>query len=85
MEALDLMTVAQSQFMLLPAKVRREFENDPVQFVEFASDPANLDQMRLWGLAPPAAQEAPKVPPEVIPAPGAPDLAPPPGGAPKPA
>jgi len=39
-------------FMSLPASVRRTFDNNPVAFVEFAADPANLDQMRKWGLAP---------------------------------
>lgn len=41
-------------FMRLPAQVRREFDNDAIAFIDFASNPENLDQMREWGLAPPA-------------------------------
>lgn len=52
--ALDLLNDAERAFMTLPAKIRREFDNDPQEFVAFASDPANLNQMREWGLAPPA-------------------------------
>lgn len=49
---------AEAAFMSLPAKVRREFENDPFEFAEFAAEPGNLDQLREWGLAPPVAVEA---------------------------
>lgn len=65
MTAMNLMSVASDDFMSLPAKVRREFDNDPVAFVNFASDPSNLDQMRIWGLAPPAPQERPQAAPEL--------------------
>lgn len=58
---LQVVADAERQFMALPARVRSEFENDPAKFVEFASDPANLDQMRKWGLAEPAP-----VPPEPV-------------------
>ncbi|QCQ84736.1 internal scaffolding protein [Blackfly microvirus SF02] len=49
---------AEDAFMSLPAVVRREFDNNAMHFVEFASDPSNLDQMRAWGLA--AAAPPPK-------------------------
>ncbi|QCQ84809.1 internal scaffolding protein [Blackfly microvirus SF02] len=52
--ALGLLAEAETAFMTLPATVRREFNNDPQEFVAFASDPENLPQMRTWGLAPPA-------------------------------
>jgi hypothetical protein len=45
---------AEFAFMQLPAVVRREFDNDPILFCDFAADPANVDQMRSWGLAKPA-------------------------------
>lgn len=54
---LNLLNEAAASFNSLPALVRREFENDPVLFVEFASDPANLEQLRTWGLAPPKPVE----------------------------
>lgn len=59
---------AQAAFMSLPASVRREFDNDAIRFVEFAQDPANLEKMREWKLAPPAPVEAPRG--AVAPAPG---------------
>ncbi|AXH74066.1 MAG: internal scaffolding protein [Microviridae sp.] len=54
----EMIEAAQRAFMTLPASVRREFDNDPIQFVDYASNPASLNQMREWGLAPPAAPEA---------------------------
>lgn len=48
----DIMNAAQRSFMSLTADVRARFLNDPVRFVEFASDPKNIDEMRKLGLAP---------------------------------
>lgn len=66
--------LGEDAFMSLPAVVRREFDNNAIDFVAFASDPANLEQMREWGLAPPAepAAPAPSAPPVAAPAPPAP-------------
>ena len=58
--ALDRLRDADRSFMSLPAKVRKEFDNDPATFMEFAVNPANLDQLREWGLAKPL--EAPAEP-----------------------
>lgn len=58
METMAVLQTGEAAFMSLPAQVRRTFDNDPVAFVEYASDPANLDQMRLWGLAPEKPAEA---------------------------
>lgn len=55
--ALQHVMAAQDAFMQLPAKARAEFDNNPAAFCEFAADPANLDRMREWGLAPPAPVE----------------------------
>lgn len=55
--SIDLMRDAESAFMRLPATIRREFDNDPVRFVEFAQNPQNLEKMREWGLAPPLPQK----------------------------
>lgn len=52
--AIAIMDAAEAAFMTLPASVRREFDNSAVNFVEYAGDPSNLEQMRQWGLAPPA-------------------------------
>lgn len=54
---MEFMDMAEEQFMRLPAAVRREFDNSAHHFVEFASNPANLEQMRSWGLAEPAKVE----------------------------
>lgn len=76
LEFLTFMQDADRQFMTLPAQVRREFDNDAKLFVDFASDPDNLEQMRTWGLAAPAPAPEPSKPASAAPeAPGA-------GGAP---
>lgn len=67
MGALEAFDMAETAFMTLPAKVRDRFSNNPVDFVDFASDPKNLDQLREWGLAKPL--EAPSFAP--VPPPGA--------------
>lgn len=73
MEFMDMQMRAEQAFMMLPAVVRKEFDNDAIQFVEFASDPGNLEQMRTWGLAAPAKPaDAPApvdAPPEPVAAP----------------
>jgi phage internal scaffolding protein len=51
---LDAMREASFAFMALPAKVRKEFDNDPERFVDFAQQPESLGKMREWGLAPEA-------------------------------
>lgn len=57
-EALNFLQRAQEDFMELPAKVRKEFGNDPAKFLDFATKPENLDRMRELGLAPKPAQPA---------------------------
>jgi len=54
MQAMDVLHRASDAFMTLPAKVRREFDQDALKFVAFAENPDNLPQLREWGLAPPA-------------------------------
>lgn len=51
-ESLAIYDQAQTAFMTLPASVRATFDNDPLKFVEYAENPANLEQMRDWNLAP---------------------------------
>lgn len=51
--AMQVVIDAQEAFMKLPAAVRKELDNDPARFVEYAQDPENLPNMRKWGLAPP--------------------------------
>ena len=70
-DSMQLMIDAEAAFMRLPAVVRKEFENDPRQFVEFASNGENLEQMRTWGLAPPAEVPDAIKEPAAAPAPAA--------------
>lgn len=53
-ENLHKISEANDAFAQLPATVRREFDNDPGKFFEFASNPANIDKLRELGLAKPA-------------------------------
>ncbi|UDN67789.1 internal scaffolding protein [robinz microvirus RP_120] len=55
-ESLRIVKEAEIAFMSLPAVVRAEFDNDAVRWADYASDPSNLEQMRKWGLAPPAPE-----------------------------
>lgn len=64
-EALNLLNEATAAFMSLPAIVRRDFDNDPVKFINFAENPENIEKMREWKLAPPAAVEPPPLKVEV--------------------
>lgn len=80
--ALHSLNEASEAFMTLPAKVRKEFDNDPVRFVEFASSRDNLEQLREWGLAEPEKVPEPPVRVEVT---NAPSVAPKAPAEPKPA
>lgn len=60
MGTMEMVKTAADAFYRLPAVVRKEFDNNPVAFADFAADPTNVDRMREWGLAAPApAPEAP--------------------------
>jgi len=51
--SLHIISAANTAFMTLPANVRKEFDNNPVKFANFAVQKENLEQLRKWGLAPP--------------------------------
>jgi len=54
----DAMTVvkrAEEMFEELPALVRKRFQNDPGEFLDFCNDPANREEMRGLGLLLPEA------------------------------
>lgn len=61
---MEFMDTAQNAFMTLPAHIRREFDNNAHQFVEFAADPGNVDMMVEWGLA--ERKPEPKPPAEPV-------------------
>lgn len=60
MTAMNVLNMAQDAFLRLPAKVRKEFDHDPVEFVKFAENPENIGKLREWGLADP--EKAPDAP-----------------------
>lgn len=76
--AQNLIVHANEQFDALPVKVRNRFRNDPKEFLAFASDPDNLEEMRKLGLAKP--KEDPGQTPPSQPAPGSSGTSPASGG-----
>lgn len=70
-EALDVVMMANASFMELPAAVRRRFNNDAGEFFEFATNPANAEEMVAMGLA-----EAPVNAGETSPTPATADSSP---------
>lgn len=54
-EAMLAVRDAEEMFSSLPADVRKRFDNDPGEFLQFAENPENLSAMRDMGLAPPEA------------------------------
>lgn len=49
-ESLDFVVSSQEAFMSLPASLRARFHNDPAAFMEFASDPANSEELMSLGV-----------------------------------
>ena len=49
-DAMQLTIDAQVAFDDLPAKIRREFDNDPFKFLTFVENPENVERMAELGL-----------------------------------
>lgn len=49
--SLNTVLAAQASFATLPSQVRERFHNNPAEFLEFLSDPANQDEAIRLGLA----------------------------------
>lgn len=49
--AIEAVREAEASFMAMPADTRARFQNDPQQFLDFCTDPSNLEEMRKMGLA----------------------------------
>jgi hypothetical protein len=65
-QAQNIISRGMNQFSLLNAEVRKRFNNDPAQFLEFATDESNIPAMVKMGLLdesalppPPAAPDSP--------------------------
>lgn len=50
-DAMNRVIEAQKSFMTLPAAIRKRFNNDPAEFLEFVSQPDSLEELRKMGLA----------------------------------
>lgn len=68
-EALHAIQEAEDSFMAMPAHIRKRFDNDPAQFVDFCSQPENADEARKFGLSVPLAAAPSPVRVEVVNAP----------------
>lgn len=59
-DSMNVIRFAQEQFDALDAPVRKRFGNDPMQFLEFVNDKANIDEAERLGLLKPEVVEARK-------------------------
>ena len=50
-EAIDKVEKANALFMEVPAVIRAQFDNDAGAFIDYATNPANIQQMADWGMA----------------------------------
>lgn len=57
--ALDALRAADEAFYSLDADIRARFRNDPAEFLDFTSNPDNVEELRKMGLADP-------IPPDVV-------------------
>lgn len=57
----ETVRAADAAFAEVPAAVRSRFNNDPSEFIKFANNKDNLEELRKMGLAP-QAPEPPKPP-----------------------
>ena len=55
-DAHNQVQAAHEAFEQIPSHVRKQFDNDPGKFIDYATREENLEQMRLWGLAKPIEQ-----------------------------
>lgn len=77
-QVMSKVALVQQMFESLPAKLRKRFANDPAEFLEFAQDTANAEELREMGLLPaaPPAREPDNAPPSDVEPPEAPNPAP---------
>lgn len=52
-EAVEIVNAAHDAFMEIPAKIRAQFGNDPAEFMKFAGDPNNKEELARMGLTNP--------------------------------
>lgn len=61
-QAMRLVTQAQDMFDGLPSTIKDRFNNNPAQFLDFAQDANNADEMQDLGLLPKLDSPGPKEP-----------------------
>lgn len=70
-QAIDMLDRASELFESVPSEIRAKFDNDAGKYIDFATNPQNLEQMRAWGMtnlppvepaSPPAGGEPPPEP-----------------------
>lgn len=52
-KAVEIIREAEEAFLEIPAKIRAQFGNDPGEFIKFATDPANKQELTKLGLTKP--------------------------------
>lgn len=67
--AMNTMMAAEKSFMELPAKLRANFNNSPQEYLEFCTNPANVDEMHKLGLLRPDYKKPEPPAPAPAPAP----------------
>lgn len=48
---LDAIRATDEAFAAMPSDLRSRLDNDPARFVDYCADPANVDEMKKYGLA----------------------------------
>jgi phage internal scaffolding protein len=66
--AMNAVVAADEAFMELPADIRKRFGNSPQLYMEFTTNPENMDEMRKLGIAKevPVVVESPPMKVEVV-------------------
>lgn len=51
LESHQKIMAAEEAFMEISSDIRKQFDNDPGKFIDYATNPENIDQMLEWKLA----------------------------------
>lgn len=55
-DAMNIVATAQQSFELMPAELRKKFDNDPATFISFVADPDNKTDLIKLGLVSPVVE-----------------------------
>lgn len=62
-EAMNIVTTAQEMFLTVPSSIRKQFNNDPGAFIDFALNEDNREKLVEMGLVEPTRPPVPGLPP----------------------